>query len=65
MLAHLNEPKMSVDIHYSIFSTHARVSFALKNVFVFVFKKRVCVIKNRGRDQHATIIKLRAHALDI
>ena len=37
---------MSVHIHYSIFSTRARMSFVLKNVFVF--KKRVRVIKNAG-----------------
>ena len=46
MLAHLNQPLMSV--HYSIFSTRARMFFVLKNVFVFVFKKRNRVIKNAG-----------------
>ena len=53
MLAHLNEPLMSVDIYFSIFSMRVRMSFVLKNVFVF--KKRVSVIKKRGRDQRTKL----------
>ena len=55
MLAHLNQPLMS--IHYSIFSTRARMFFVLKNVFVFVFKKKISCHKKRGHDQQKNILK--------